>query len=113
MKLTGTICIFLLFLSASCDYRGWTSITGNGQTAKQERTVELFRGVDVSGGMQVFLTIGSAHNVKVEADENLMEYIEMEVDGDVLEITPRKGHNLPAGLEFLLSNRADLRTESF
>lgn len=94
MKLVTTICILILILSSSCDYRGWTSITGNGQLAKQDRTVDEFRGVDVSGGMHVFLTVGPTHNVRVEADENLMEYIEMEVDGDVLEISSRKDHNL-------------------
>lgn len=44
--------------------------------------------------MDVFLTQGAAHSVRIEADKNLLPYIETEMDGDELEIGSRRGYNL-------------------
>lgn len=66
---------------------------GNGVRSTEQRNVANFNGVSVSGGMHVVLTSGS-HSVRVEADENLLQYIETELDGNTLEIGPRKGYNL-------------------
>ncbi len=41
----------------------------------QTRNLSGFTGVDVSGGIEVFVTQDSAFSVKVEADDNLQEFI--------------------------------------
>lgn len=66
---------------------------GNGIISSEQRNISGFDGVSVHGGMDVVL-ISGPHGVRVEADENLLQYIETEVDGDMLEIGPRKGYNL-------------------
>jgi len=59
---------------------------GNGNVVKQDRDVSGFTSIEVSGAFTVYLYQGSSESLKVEADENLMEYIKTEVKGDRLEI---------------------------
>jgi len=78
---------------SACSFFGGERVDGNGIRSTEQRNVADFNGVSVSGGMDVILIPG-AYSVRIEADENLLQYIETELDGNVLEIGPRKGYNL-------------------
>ncbi len=79
---------FILILSLnSCYFDGWgTGISGNGNVVEEERNVSGFNGVEVSTGIDVFLTQGNGFEVVVEADENLHDVILTEMKGDRLVI---------------------------
>jgi len=62
------------------------SIKGNGNVVEEERQQSDFDEIKVSRGMNVYISIGDDYKVVVKADENLLEYIETEVDGDALVI---------------------------
>jgi hypothetical protein len=49
-----------------------------------------FTGVKVSGVFQVEFTIQDNFEVQIQADDNLLEYIETEVDSGTLEISTKK-----------------------
>jgi hypothetical protein len=90
---------FLLFLlvavlAASCHNVFGDRIKGNGNIKTESRTAGIFSSVDVSGSLDVYVTQDSACSVKVEADENLMEYIIIRTEGDVLVVEPKDGYNL-------------------
>lgn len=78
----------------SCKYVGGKRVTGNGSLATEERAVSNFSDIEVQGGVDVYVTQGANYAVKVEADRNLLPYIETESDGDELEIGSRDGYNL-------------------
>jgi hypothetical protein len=82
------------FLVVSCNFIGAKKVRGNGVLQAQQRNITDFKGVSVRGDMDVVLVPGSAFSVRVEADENLLPYIETERDGNMLVIAPRKGYNL-------------------
>ncbi|MCU0335548.1 MAG: DUF2807 domain-containing protein [Chitinophagaceae bacterium] len=63
----------------------WRTVKGNGQTKTEQRSVASFNKVGVAGGINVLVTQGAA-GLKVEADENLLEYIVTEVSGDKLTV---------------------------
>jgi hypothetical protein len=64
---------------------------GNGNVVTEERHVsESFDKVKGSAGLDVYLTEGSENKIVVEADENLMEFIETEVNNGRLTITTSK-----------------------
>ncbi len=69
-------------------------MTGNGVMSTQQRNLGDFNGVDVSGPVKVFISQNSVSSVKIEGDENLLEYIEIENNGDELDIRTRRGYNL-------------------
>lgn len=82
----------------SCRYFGGERIHGNGNIKNEERKVGPFTAVNVSGSMNVYVTQDSSYSVKIEADENLMEYIDIHVDGERLYVEPEHGFNLdPSG----------------
>lgn len=63
------------------------SVKGSGVAASEVRNVSGFKGVDVGGVFEVEIIAGNDFEVKVEADENLLQYIRTEVDGGVLKIS--------------------------
>jgi len=94
MKKTAIVSLFFLsFLSFSCVYDGWNQgITGNGNVKEEIRNLSGFTGVHVSSGIDVYLSQDEDFKVGVVADENLMDVIETEVRGRMLEVgTERYG----------------------
>ena len=85
--------LFVALSLTACRFFGGERVDGNGIRSTEQRNVTNFNGVSVSGGMDVILVPGN-FSVRIEADENLLQYIETELDGNMLEIGPRKGYNL-------------------
>jgi hypothetical protein len=73
---------------------GGKRVTGNGVMSTQQRTIGDFNGVEVSGPLKVFISQESVPSLKIEGDENLLEYVEIYKNGDELEIRTRRGYNL-------------------
>ena len=85
MKKAALLSIVLVLSLSSCYFDGWgTGISGNGNVVEDVRDVDGFTGVEVSTGIDVFLSQGNNFEVVVEADENLQEVILTELKGDNL-----------------------------
>lgn len=66
-------------------------VNGNGNVETEERRVsENFSEVKGSAGLDVYLTKGSENKIIVEADDNLLEIIETNIDNGRLNITTNK-----------------------
>jgi hypothetical protein len=63
------------------------TVTGSGNRVKQSRSVSGFDEIGLYGSMNVEITQGQDFYVEVEADDNLMEYIELEKSGNRLKVT--------------------------
>lgn len=82
--------IFSVFvLNAACVPYG--GVKGNGKVAKEERSVENFKGIRVGGAFNVYLKQGDQVQLLVEADENLLPVIRTEVKSGVLVISTEEG----------------------
>jgi hypothetical protein len=79
---------------SSCFYFDGERVRGNGDVKTEERSLSDFNGIESHGSFDVYLTTDSSYSVKVEADENLLDYIVTEVDGRELEIRTRRGYSL-------------------
>lgn len=79
MKKFFVICLSLLVL-ASCRYK-----SGSGNIISDKRNAGEFNKIKASGGFDVELKNGPSE-VTVEADDNLMKYIETDVSGGELRI---------------------------
>ena len=69
-------------------------VRGNGTIKVENRTAGTFTGVDVGGNIDLYVKQDSARSVRIEADENLMQYIEVKMEGEKLVIQPKDGYNL-------------------
>ncbi len=82
----------LLFAATSCidDF----TIRGNGIAATQGRLVPVFDKVKSSGDFQVHITKGKGLEVVINAEENLLPYIETSVSENTLMIDIPGLHNV-------------------
>ena len=69
-------------------------VRGNGTIKVENRTAGTFTGVDVGGNIDLYVKQDSARSVRIEADENLMQYIEVKMEGEKLVIQSKDGYNL-------------------
>lgn len=63
---------------------------GSGNIVLQQREVDPFKSVDVGGVFQVEIVAQKDFSVEVEADDNLLEFIQTRVDGETLHIESDK-----------------------
>lgn len=86
-------CSLVVLLLTSCFGIDGERIKGNGNRSVREQSLSGLSSLSVSGAFSVVLAQGPA-SLRVEADENLQEYIEVENSGGRLEISTRDGYNL-------------------
>jgi hypothetical protein len=94
MRQSFLMAVALLLLFSSCREIFAKRIRGNGNITTQTRSAGQFNSIDVSGSIDVYVKQDSASSVKVEADDNLQQYIETIDDGNVLRIKTREGYNI-------------------
>ena len=77
------------FSFVSCQFNGnfGIGVKGNGHVVKEDRILpESFNSIQVSRGMNVYLTQNDNENLTVEADENLHDIIVTKVENNTLKI---------------------------
>lgn len=79
-------------------YADWFSrnerVRGSGDLETEMRDLQGFTGIVTTSFVDVDITVGSEFSVKVEADDNLLEYIETKVRRKTLYIDTRDGYSL-------------------
>jgi len=75
----------ILVLFSSCRYVAGKRIRGNGNLKTETRSPGSFKSVSSHGSFNVYVSSGD-QSVKIEAEENLLPYIETYVDGYVLHV---------------------------
>lgn len=84
--------LFLLIIVAfsSCI----RSVHGSGNIVSETRNTDNFIAVDASGPVHVELRNGDKNAVVVEADDNVIKYVETKVSGNSLKIKMKEFNNL-------------------
>lgn len=83
IKLVTATILGLLFTSCNMNF----GVRGNGNVKTVERIVnESYDEIEVSRGLDVYLTQSDSESINVQADENLQDIIKTEIDGNVLKI---------------------------
>lgn len=72
----------------------WKTINGDGNLKKETRHVSDFTSLFSRGPMDVQINYGTSNSITVQADENLLQYIDARVENGKLIIQPRKNINL-------------------
>ena len=75
------IAVLAIGMMGSCMYK-----KGSGNIITQTRTTGTFKGVEIAGGFEVEIKNGPAVNVVLEADDNLVKYIEVKVVDNELKV---------------------------
>jgi hypothetical protein len=101
MKKLGWFALALTITLGSCQHFLGKRVRGNGNIKTEDRSVGSFKNVEISATAKILLSQGDQHSVKVEGDENLLPYVEVNQDGDKIIIRDRPG--------FVLRPTGDLR----
>lgn len=94
MRYSSFILFAVIIVLSSCDYLGGVRISGNRHIATKEISAGSFESVEVHGSMNVHLVQSPTNSVKVQADDNLFEYLDIYTEGNRLVVKTRKGYNL-------------------
>jgi hypothetical protein len=81
----------IIALAGCSDYH---RIEGNNHPVTENRNLSGFTEVNLSSDFQVIIKHDSVFSVTVEAEENLLPYIETEMGGGVLHIGVQRNHHL-------------------
>ena len=82
------ILLCTVFTLVSCD-----QTTGSGNIVTETRNTGSFDAISVGGSFDVEVKMGDATSVIVEADDNIMKYIETKVSGNTLKISTEGLHS--------------------
>lgn len=73
----------------SCNFNSNMGIKGNGDVITKERSLEgSFNQIEVSRGLDIYLTQSNDEQLSVQADENLHDIIITKVEDNILKIYP-------------------------
>jgi hypothetical protein len=73
---------------------GTRAINGSGDVVEEQRLVSDFTQVEVANQGNLFIEIGETEQLRIEAEDNLLEYIETEVRNGKLTFRTANGVNL-------------------
>jgi hypothetical protein len=94
MRNLSLVLVILVIAASSCRFMGGERVSGNGNIKTVERSLASFKDVEASNIIHLYLTQGPQAPLKIETDENLQEFIEIEQRGDRISIKNRDGYNL-------------------
>ncbi len=75
----------------------WTAcdqVRGSGHVANETRNIPKFSRLEVAGSMDVYITKGTGGTALLEAEDNILQLIEMEVQNDILTVKFRNNVNI-------------------
>ncbi|RXP58559.1 DUF2807 domain-containing protein [Lutibacter sp. HS1-25] len=89
-----TTYLMLLFTTTSCFFDNLSGIKGSKHVISEEREISAnFNTIKVQQGITVYLTQGNKTDIKVEADDNIIDLLITEVKNDALNIYFEKNVN--------------------
>ncbi|TVQ06598.1 MAG: DUF2807 domain-containing protein [Bacteroidetes bacterium] len=91
-----------VFMLQSCVY-DVNAIKGNKNIVTVENDLAPFESLQISGIFKVYLTEGSSPHIKIETDENIHEYITVEVRNNTLHLGMKKGSYDPSRLDVYIT----------
>ena len=91
--------MLVLVTLTACGVYGVGSVEGSGNLITQTREVGSFSGIDVRGGANVELTVDPSRtkSVSVTYDDNVIDFVITEVDGNTLVIDTRGSFSTTGG----------------
>ena len=88
-----SVCV-MIFGSTSLMAQKWQKVRGEGPAVKQDRDGGTFNEIHTHGSFNVEITDGASSAVKVEAQQNLQEYVIVENKSGELHIRNKEGYNI-------------------
>lgn len=89
MRISAYIAAISLLTLVACDTN---NVTGSGNITSQVRSASQFQNIDVGGTVDVVITPGAKHSIRVETDDNMQSAISTTASNKTLKIRQNGGH---------------------
>ena len=104
LKLTFIILMFTTLVAQSAvadwfDFRSSRAVKGSGEVTTEEREIEDFQRLETYISADILIEIGDPPSLSVTVDDNLHEFIQIEVQGRTLVIDSRDSWSTRKGCE--------------
>lgn len=98
MGISIILCLALVTLACgvTVDFAGVDVVRGSGKVVSEERAVSGFSQVSLANQGDLVIELGDQEKLVIEAEENLLQYIEAEVSGGTLQISTQGKVNISA-----------------
>jgi hypothetical protein len=88
------ILLLLPFLLGGCELLSAGDVRGFGDVIQEERSLKNVSGVELGAPGEMDIRLGDTESLVIEAEENLLQYIETSLEGGILKVYARIGANL-------------------
>ena len=92
----GLSLIFVVVALAGCTVNIGDTVRGSGTVTSEDRTVSGVSGVALTTIGELTVEVGDQESLRIEAEDNLLQYIQTSVSGGVLNIETEPGVNISA-----------------
>jgi len=95
-RIAGVLAIvaLVLIVTLGCSFAGLSTTSGSGRVAEQDREISNVTSVELATIGNLYIEIGERESLTVEAEDNLLDYIETEVRNGKLTIDMRPNISL-------------------
>ncbi len=93
LMLTGFVLMFVLLYGCKKENQVTNpdQIVGSGKLVTEQRTVEAFTGIQVTGIAKVIIKQDTAQSLRIEADDNIMPLVKTSVNNGLLAVGLKEG----------------------
>lgn len=73
-------------------------VRGNGKIATEKRNTSAYQDIKVTGSFDIDLVSGNEGSITIQGEENLLSFVKIEVEDNVLKVATEKGKNISPSL---------------
>jgi len=88
----GMVMLAMVIFMSGCDTL--RTVRGTGDMTAETRELNSFSAVDLASIGNVIVEYGERESLRIEAEENLLPYLESEIEGGTLKLGHREGINI-------------------
>ena len=90
MRKLALLFLLLPLLAAGCHYSMRAEVTGSGKRVMQKREISPFTSISTEGAFEIEVTCQKDPSLEVEGDDNVLEFVTVEVRGNELRLKSSK-----------------------
>jgi hypothetical protein len=103
MRKLALFVALLPVVAAGCHHSVGSEIRGSGKREVQKRPIAPFTSIDTEGAFNITVTCQKDLSLEVEGDDNVLNYVTVEVSNNVLRLSNSRGYSTSEPVSFKIS----------
>jgi len=103
MRKLALLVALLPIVASGCHHGARSDIRGSGKREVQKRPIAAFTSIDTEGAFNITVTCQKDLSLEVEGDDNVLNYVTVEVKNNVLRLSNSRGYSTSEPVSFKIS----------